>query len=459
MVTSLVVAAPAIAAGGPTPQGVRPPTAADLTPAAAGWQGTDRTSGLNRYLTAIATSQEYFSGEATAVVIATGENWPDALCAAPLAQAAGGPLLLNPSNSSLINPVLNEILRLNPASAYICGGTGALWTDVDQQLANEGIAVTRLAGATRYETAALIAEEVETIAAEDVEEYFVATGADFPDALGASSIAAKQNMPILLTLPNALVPATANHLPQGAPVYVLGGTGAVSAGVEGAIGTVTGAAVTRLAGPTRYDTAVAVVEHAVASWGTDLTEVGLSSGADFPDALAAGAGLGTRNQAQLLTLPNQLAAPSETYLRSLVGTTDSVRIFGGPGAVSTHVECRVNSIFDPTVECVQPVASLVLTHEHGWSCDYVKRNNLATAKAEVRDQNGDPVVGASVTFTWGLYSGTVSQTIMTGGDGVATCTQNVGYAPETGIEIPLSATASAGGGSASASTVLKYHCG
>ena len=104
---------------------------------------------------------------------------------------------------------------------------------------------------------------------------------------------------------------------------------------------------------------------------------------------------------------------AETYLRWLVGTTDSVRIFGGPGAVSTDVECRVNSIFDPTVECVLPVASLVLTHEHGWSCDYVKRNNLATAKAEVRDQNGEPVVGVSVTFTWGLYSGTVSQTVVT----------------------------------------------
>jgi putative cell wall-binding protein len=428
-------------------------------PAAAGWQGTDRTSGLDRYQTAIATSQEYYSQEATAVVIATGQNWPDALCAAPLAQAAGGPLLLNPSNSSLINPVLVEVLRLNPSVAYICGGTGAIWTDVDAQLTNEGIDVVRLAGATRFETAARIAEEVEMLVPESGEGYFVATGADFPDALGASSIAAKQNMPILLTPPSVLAPATATHLPEGAPVFILGGPGAVSPGVEGTVKSTTGGTVTRLQGANRYETAVAVVKHAVSTWGTDVRGLGLSSGADFPDALAAGAGLGTVNQAQLLTLPTQLPAPSGDYLTSLVGTCEAVTIFGGPGAVSTDVECRVNSIFDPTVKCDQKASSLTLTHDRAKSCDYVKRNTPVTAKAEVLDQYGDPLPGVSVAFTWELYSGTVTRVVVTGANGVAICVQDVGYAPETGIQIPLTATATYGGGAVRSSTILKYHCG
>jgi hypothetical protein len=46
--------------------------------------------GSDRYQTAIQVSQNGFAPGVEAVVVATGENYPDALSAAPLASAYGG---------------------------------------------------------------------------------------------------------------------------------------------------------------------------------------------------------------------------------------------------------------------------------------------------------------------------------------------------------------------------------
>jgi len=51
-------------------------------------------AGANRYATAVAVSKKAFPAGADAVVIATGENWPDALGGSALAGALGGPILL-----------------------------------------------------------------------------------------------------------------------------------------------------------------------------------------------------------------------------------------------------------------------------------------------------------------------------------------------------------------------------
>ena len=52
--------------------------------------------GIDRYETALAVSRHAFTPGVGAVVLATGEDFPDALSAAPLAAAYGGPVLLTP---------------------------------------------------------------------------------------------------------------------------------------------------------------------------------------------------------------------------------------------------------------------------------------------------------------------------------------------------------------------------
>jgi Cell wall binding domain 2 (CWB2) len=87
----------------------------------------------------------------------------------------------------------------------------------------------------RYGTAAAVAEGAFPAGAAVV---YVATGTNFPDALGASAAAAKAGGPVLLVTPTAIPPATAHELTALHPtaIYIAGGTGAVSLAVQAALG-------------------------------------------------------------------------------------------------------------------------------------------------------------------------------------------------------------------------------
>ena len=94
------------------------------------------------------------------VIVATGENWPDALCGSSLAGAVGAPILLTPA-AALPQSVKDEIDRLGAENAYILGGTGVVSSAVEAEL--EGMLdgfVNRLAGQTRYMTSKVVADAV-----------------------------------------------------------------------------------------------------------------------------------------------------------------------------------------------------------------------------------------------------------------------------------------------------------
>ncbi len=124
--------------------------------------------------------------------------------------------------------------------------------------ASGGGAVTRLAGADRYETAVEISKALNPDPGAGIDTAYIATGANFPDALGGGPLAASKHGPILL-VPGTSIPAVVTaELTRLHPtnIVILGGTGVVSSGVETDLGTY--GAVTRLAGADRYETAVAI---------------------------------------------------------------------------------------------------------------------------------------------------------------------------------------------------------
>jgi len=114
-------------------------------------------AGSNRYETAAKMSAAAFDS-AEAVVLATGENWPDALGGAALAGATNAPILLT-RTASLPGETLTEIRRLGARRAVILGGTGAVSVAVETALEAElgRDTVTRIGGADRYETSVLAA--------------------------------------------------------------------------------------------------------------------------------------------------------------------------------------------------------------------------------------------------------------------------------------------------------------
>ena len=198
-----------------------------------------RVFGNNRYDTAVAVSQYGFPDAPTppagTVFVATGLNFPDALAAGAAAAKLGGTVLLVPG-SSLPASVANELTRLDPETIVIVGGTSAVsdtvFTAIDGLQGDD--TVIRISGSDRYTTAtglSLYAFPGGT------EGAFMATGLNFPDALAGAAAAGASGWPVLLVPANAVPGAVQGEIDRLTleTLFVLGGTGAVSAAVERAL--------------------------------------------------------------------------------------------------------------------------------------------------------------------------------------------------------------------------------
>ena len=297
--------------------------------------GVTRIAGTNRYLTGVAASKRGFPLGAAAVVIATGENWPDALGGSALAGAAHGPLLLT-KKDYLPAEVTAEVKRLGAVKAYVLGSTDAVSSAVETALVGMlGRAnVVRLGGLNRYETARMVADKtIALLGASFGHQAFVATGLNYPDAVAASPIAAWSGKPILL----ANVKTGTVSVPSGVTdVIILGSEAAVPTTVESYLAGVV-ADVDRIGGINRYDTAARVAEY---GWGICMrwNGVGLATGLNFPDALAAGPMLATNSGVLLLTRPDLLSGEAKAKLTANAASISSMFIFGDTNAVSLTVE-------------------------------------------------------------------------------------------------------------------------
>ena len=308
--------------------------------------------GLTRYQTAVQTSKQAFPTNGSlptdpegykSVVVATGRNWPDALGGSALAGAVGGPILL--VGSAVPADVSAEIQRLGANRVLLLGGTGAVSSAVESAL--KGIAgiteVERIYGADRYGTAEAVAERtVEILPAFDG-TAIVAIGRTFPDALAGSPLAASEGWPIYLSTSTGLRASTKTALQaDGATdAIIMGGTGAVPASVETELDALLTGDVDRLAGLDRYATAVAVSDYAVDTVGMHWDGVAVSTGQNFPDALAGGVLQGLDGSVILLTRTASLPSATETALKTNAHRIGEVRFLGGTGAVSDSVRTAV----------------------------------------------------------------------------------------------------------------------
>jgi len=312
---------------------------------------TARVAGDNRVQTAVKASQEAFAaGSAEYVVVATSLNWPDALGGSALAGALKSPILLTPA-TSLPAEVAAEIGRLGATKAVILGGASAVGTPVEAALKSTlGAAnVERIAGTNRYETA-------RKVAARTVDELgpgydgtaFLATGANFPDALGASPLAAANGWPIYLVNPVSGADAAlvgAMKADGVTDALVLGGATVVSSRVETDVKSkVPCDTVRRLSGANRYATACAVATYGVDFGGLSWDWLAITTGQNFPDALAGGVLQGMNGSVMLLTPGANLDDQVAGILATNSDTIRNVYFLGGESAVSPAVVTEVTNI-------------------------------------------------------------------------------------------------------------------
>lgn len=221
---------------------------------------------------AAAASQVAFDAENPAeyAVLARADVFADALGGSALGYGLG-PVLFTDASGALPQATRDELQRAVPSGSdvYVLGGGAAVPASVDGELEALGFNPVRIAGTGREETAALVADEVVAAFGEDgapaQDTMIVATGANWPDAVTAGQLGAWWGIPVLLTPPDLLHPATRAALESHEPatVLVIGGTAAVSEAVAAEIGAL-GSDVARLGGPTRTGTAAAVLAHHLA---------------------------------------------------------------------------------------------------------------------------------------------------------------------------------------------------
>lgn len=293
----------------------------------------NRVQGDDRYATAAAVSRALVptAVPGQVVYVASGENFPDALATGPATQqhASPAPLLLVPKSGALPASVTAELDRLKPADIRVVGGGGAVTDDVVQQLRNWDDTPSRISGSTRYGTAAAITAAAGVKTGGTV---YLATGLNYPDALAASAVATRSRSALLLTTQDSLPLETSNALKDLAPtrVVVLGSSGVVSDGVVGQVkAVVPGAGVDRVGGSDRYATAALVSQL-----GFPGTAGGafVATGANFPDALAAGPLAASKGQPLLLAQDSCAPAATTAEFARLKGS--SVTVLGGTRAVS-----------------------------------------------------------------------------------------------------------------------------
>jgi putative cell wall-binding protein len=301
-----------------------------IQPAEAAVPPSVRIEGADRYATAANVSKAAFQPGVDVVYVSTGEGFPDALAAGPVGAKANGPVLLVTTNL-IPTSTATELDRLDPDKIVVLGGTASVSEGVLTSLDayTEGT-VTRLGGADRYETSALLSTSVFS---PGVPVVYIASGVNYPDALAGAAAAGSQGGPVLLVRTESIPTSVETELNRLDPVQivVLGGTATVSNSVQADLADFS-SQVVRRGGTDRYKTAALVSGNAFTP---DVQFAFITTGLNFPDALSAGPPAGIAKVPVLLVPGNCIPTEVQAEIDRL--TLEGITILGGQTSVSASV--------------------------------------------------------------------------------------------------------------------------
>nr|WP_293700028.1 cell wall-binding repeat-containing protein [uncultured Peptostreptococcus sp.] len=288
-----------------------------------------RLSGDNRYETSVEISEKNFKSADT-VVLASGQNIADALVASSYADIEEAPILLTNKNS-ISDEVLDEIERLKADKVVIVGGQSSVSSSVESRLKKEDIKVTRIAGSDRFDTSDKLSQEVSRLSKKSSQAILV-NGYKNIDALSVSSLATKEELPILLNGRNALNMSVKNRLKQMNvnKVYIIGGNNSISSDVEKELKGMQ-ISVVRLSGTDRYETSANIAKYAY----KDFDEAIIASGENPVDALAASTLTGKKEAPILLTNRNKIPKSIKKIIEDM--DIGKITIVGGENSISDDV--------------------------------------------------------------------------------------------------------------------------
>lgn len=294
-----------------------------------------RLAGDDRYETAIKISKDNFKSADT-VVLASGTNSADALAASSLATSKSAPILLTKRNEIGKN-VFDEIKRLNANNVIVVGGKVSISEKVVSDLKDKNITVKRLAGDNRYETSYEIAKEL--LKSNKAKEAIIVNGFKNVDALSVSSLATKENLPILLNDGNRLSKDIKNIVGDSniKKMYIIGGRTSLPRRIEDNIKALD-IEYERLAGEDRYETSSKIAKYAY----ENSDKVILASGENSIDALAAG--VLTKMEKAPMLLVQKRRIPKSISNRIEESKAKKFLLIGGEKTISDRVKDKIEGL-------------------------------------------------------------------------------------------------------------------
>lgn len=284
----------------------------------------ERIYGSTRYETSYLAAKKGWTSSDT-VVIAPGDDYPDALCAGPLAAKYNAPILLAKNQSlSKQSELKNLLSTLNVKKAYIVGGTGVISSTFENEIKAMNITTKRLGGAKRYETSVKIAQEMGVKG-----EVVVTTGENFADSLSISAVAGIKGMPILLTRDSTITDDVRSYLNSSniTKTYVIGGSGVISDAVAKTLKNAE-----RLGGATRYETNEKIFNKFKGS--LNVSNMYLALGTNFPDALSVSTLAAKNKSFVILHDDTEIRQSAMNIINQNRNSISKVYVIGGPLVIS-----------------------------------------------------------------------------------------------------------------------------
>lgn len=299
--------------------------------------------GQNRFYTSASIAQEYnYTKSVDAVILAFGNDFPDALSGSMISNKYKAPILLCGKTEDETSAALNFI-KSNLSSSktvYILGGTGGIELDVENSLKSYGYTVKRISGEDRFDTNIKVIDELDPSKGTPV---VIASGDNFPDALSISSAAASKGYPLMLSSKDSLTENAKRKLLAINPskLYIVGGTASIS---EKNIDemkdllNLSSSDVIRLAGENRYETSLKIAEFFNLNSDTAI----IANGENFPDALS-GSALAALKSSPIILVDNEDVSKQKTFINN--SSYSNLIFLGGEYSVSTKIK---NSLTENT---------------------------------------------------------------------------------------------------------------
>ncbi|HAR84296.1 MAG TPA: hypothetical protein DCR69_01060 [Clostridium sp.] len=298
-----------------------------LSPTLVGYR-SQRLSGIGRFETAVAIAKQVNPNKLDSVILVNAYNFPDALSGTTLAGQRNAPILLigNDSHDTTTLNYLKANLK-STGTVYVLGGNGVITESTLSKIRSMGFKnIKRLGGSDRFATNMAIVNELNVPKGSSI---VIANSHSYADSLAISGIAGGNNMPIIL-VNNSLTLASLNKIKFIAPknIYIVGGTGVVSAKVENQLKSYGN--IVRLGGSDRYATSLKIASYFT---GSSQNNCVVAYSHNFPDALAGGA-LASKTSSPILLVNGDVSA-QKLFLNKT--NINKLFILGGTGVISESI--------------------------------------------------------------------------------------------------------------------------